>query len=339
MSSELLLFAHANQLNEATTHYIGTLARAAEALGLRLRHAQHLSEVPRKAQVLVVECKSAFKLWLMRPQVQTWLWMQGIYPEEARLQFNSRAREAWQNQFESRALRSVRGVVMVSEAMRLHIARKYPHLHLDRFVMPCANAELQPEAFMRAARYEQPSFVYAGSLHAWQCFDLTLEVYRLVKATYPAASLHVFTGSQEAARKQLRAFGLDDVRVERVPLSQLQDRLAEFKYGFVLRRPHVVNEVSTPTKVSSYMAAGVIPVMTTAVHDYARQLSGVSPLVISEGFEPHEIAAAILRQEQQAVRPQQMLQSYEHLFERYFSHDRYLPGLRGFLERTGMRGD
>lgn len=335
--NELLLYAQADQLNEATSHYIGTIAQAASQLGLQFRHVKRLADVPWRAQVLVVECKSAFKLRLARPRARLWLWMQGVYPEEARMQFDSRGRERLQNLFERTALRHAQGVLMVSQAMQEHFARKYPGLAVPSFVMPCANASLQAQAFLHEGKYGRPRFVYAGSLHTWQCFDLTLDVFRRVQAACPEARLSIFTGSQEAARRAVEAAGLRDVEIAFVPLEQLQDRLAAFKYGFVLRRPHVVNRVATPTKVSSYMAAGVIPILTKAVHDYAKRLGATRPLVMTQSCEPAAIAEAILRMEGQPLQAEQVLRSYREVFDGYFEHRRYLPALSVFLDQAGLR--
>ncbi len=337
---ELLLYAQIDQLNEATAQYISTIAKAAEGLGFQLRHTRYLREVPNGANVLTVECKSAFKLLIARPQAQVWLWMQGIYPEEARLQFNSRGREYLQNVFEATTLRHARGVVMVSEAMRRHLARKYPRRTLNTFVMPCANASIQPQAFYTDSKYSQPNFVYAGSLHAWQCFDLTLDVFREFQSIYPHARLTILTGSQVAARRAVATAGLQGVDVDFVPLEKLQERLAGFKYGFVLRNAHVVNEVATPTKVSSYMAAGVIPVMTNAVHDYRERLANTNPMVmVDAGTTARAIAESIAQLEAQTIKAATVLDSYQRVFDSYFEHERYVPVLRDFLARTGMHAN
>lgn len=330
------LYAPAAQINEATRFYIETIARAGRALGRELRHVQTLAEVPSRADVLTVECKSAFKLRLMRPRARFWLWLQGVTPEEARLQFNSRSREALWNFFERRTLRRAAGKFMVSNAMRTHYAGKYGIDDDATFVMPCVNVEIDQTAFDVPGKYARPRFVYAGSLHAWQCFDLTLETFRIVKSHCPAATLTILTGEQDHAERAVAASGLAGIDVGHVPLAQLREKLSEYKYGFVLRRPHVVNAVATPTKVSSYMASGVIPIMTTAVHDYAIALSGVEPTVICDDLEPMAIARKVLELEAKSVQADEVLQSYARLFRHYFSHARYADGLCDFLRRTGL---
>lgn len=339
MAVEWLLYAPAEQLNEATHYYIETVMRAARALGREPRHVESLRSVPWNADVFVVECKSAFKLRIARPHARCWLWMQGVVPEEARLQFGSRWREALWTLFERSTLPKAQGVLMVSQAMRAHFACKYGLTTLPTFVMPCANAALDPASFWVPNKYRNPRFVYAGSMHTWQCFDLTLDVYRRVKAQCPRATLTVLTADQAQARRAVEASSAADIDIDIgfVPLAQLQATLATYKYGFVLRAPHVVNRVATPTKVSSYMAAGVIPVMTTAVDDYVTALRGIEPLVMCEHLDASKIAQAILDVEERELQAGAVLRSYSAVFSRYFDHAAYDTPLRDFLQITGLQ--
>lgn len=335
--SEWVLFVPSGQLNEATRYYIDTITRAARALGWEPRLVTSLRGVPWHAKVLVVECKSAFKLLVARPRVRYWLWMQGIVPEEAQLQFGSRSREALWTFLERSTLPKAQGVLMVSQAMRRHFAAKYGFAKLPTFVMPCANAVLDAANFRTPHKYESPHFVYAGSMHAWQCFDLTLEVFSRVKALLPQAKLTVLTADRDKALRAVKASNVKDVEIGFVPLPKLQSALAQYKYGFVLREPHVVNRVATPTKVSSYMAAGVIPVMTDAVEDYVAELDGVDPLILCKQFDAASIALAIIDMEARELQPEAVLCSYAAVFARYFDHDAYLTPLGEFLRATGLQ--
>jgi hypothetical protein len=336
--SEWLLYAPTSQLNEATRYYVDTIARAAKGRGRELRHVTSLAEIPSQSDVLAIECKSAFKLRWARPKARTWLWMQGVYPEEARLQFGSRWREALWACFERCTLSRAQGVLMVSNAMRAHYAQKYG-FERPSFIMPCVNAQLDLNCFSISGKYERPSFVYAGSLHKWQCFELTLEVYRRVKARCPAASLTVLTSQQGEARQLIERAQVHDVSVDFVRIEELQGYLQQFKYGFVLREKHVVNTVATPTKVSSYMAAGVIPVTTEAVADYVQALAAARPIIMSPRVDAESIAEQILTLEQRVIDPQAAKASYVKVFEDYFDHSRYMASLMRFFERTGLVAD
>ncbi|MEO5732854.1 MAG: hypothetical protein ABIN96_00080 [Rubrivivax sp.] len=333
---ELLLYCPPSQLNEATEWYVGTLATAALSFGYALRHVTRLADVGTDSTVLVVQCKGAFKLRLLRPRARIWMWMQGVYPEEARLHMGSRAREWLQRFFEWFSLPALRGVVLVSEAMRCHFADRYGARMPPTFVMPCVNADLCPTCFDRPGKYDHPRFVYAGGMHAWQCIDETLDVFKRIRDRLPQATLTLLTRDAEAARAMVQKKGIEGVEIDHVPLAELQSRLADFKYGFVLRRHHVVNRVATPTKVSSYMAAGVIPVTTTAVQDYAAALRDVHPMVMVGQLDVDAVAAAVLALDAQTLQPAAVRDRYRRVFETYFDPALYGPGLREFFKRTGL---
>lgn len=334
--SEWLVYSPREQINPATSYYIETVLRAGRALGRKPRYVDSLRYIPWQADVFLVDCKSAFKLRAARPLVRYWLWMQGIFPEEARLQFDSRWREILWNYFERCTLPNARGVLLVSHAMRRHFERKYGNINVPLFIMPCANSSIDPASFEFPLKYENPRFVYAGSMSRWQCFELTLDVYKRIKAQVPQATLTVFTAQQAEAKKIVDASDIKDVNIDFVPLDQLQRRLAQFKYGFVLRAPHIVNNVATPTKVSSYMAAGVIPVMTAAVEDYVKALESVYPMVVCKEFDAAAIAQAVINLEERELHSSDILHSYSAVFDRYFDHAIYAAPLESFLQSTGL---
>ena len=224
---------------------------------------------------------------------------------------------------------------MVSQAMRQHYLTKYGYSGAS-FVMPCVNQDLSEEAFSAPCKYAAPTFVYAGSMHRWQCFELSLEVFRKVRLQYPHARLTVLTGDSAAARAAVEKAGLADVEITRVPLDQLQDTLRAYKYGFVLRQQHVVNHVATPTKVSSYMAAGVIPIMTTAVGDYAVRLGSMQHVIMNSDLNADAIADKVLQFETRVVSPHDILAEYRQVFADYFDPNKYIGEMANFLRSTGL---
>jgi len=328
------LYAPVEQVNEATSHYIGTMAKAMQRNGRQLVHVETIAAVPDRAITIVVECKSAIKLRLARPSSRTWIWLQGIVPEEARLHMDSAPREQLWNLFERYSLLSAEGLVMVSDAMREHYRRKFPKMQTPVFVMPCVNAVFDPRLISATAdRYCHPSFVYAGSMHAWQCIGLMLASFANVQSVLPAATLTILTKDRAGAEAAIGAAGLSGVMVDFVPVDALQDTLAKFKYGFVLRDDHIVNQVATPTKVSSYMAAGVIPVMTDAIRDYAMRLRDADPIVIARDYDPAAIGGEILTLENRTITADHVIESYGRIFSDYFDHDIYIDRLAAFFAR------
>lgn len=334
--ADVHLFAPPAQINDATSHYLASVTQALAHLGHRLVHSLDLADIPRNANVLTVECKSASRLSLRRPDTRLWQWLQGLYPEEARWQFDSRLREVVWNRLEAWTLRRSEGVLMVSHAMQQHFAAKYPGLRLDSTVMPCVNSTLAPDAFHLPGKYDRPSFVYAGGLQRWQCIEATLAAFAAINRKVPQATLTLLTADIDRAAAIVQSFGTPATTIAYVPVAELQRALAAFKYGFALRETHVVNRVATPTKVSSYMAAGVIPVMTRAAQDFAKHLGLVSPVVWLDHLDADHVAGRVGALESQRLQAENVLAAYQAAFASYFDHTAYQPALRDFFQRTGL---
>ncbi|KQW42082.1 MULTISPECIES: hypothetical protein [unclassified Roseateles] len=330
------LFAPPAQLNDATHQYLASLSAVLDELGHQLVHTPDLAAIPHRADVLTIECKSAARISLRRPQARLWQWLQGLYPEEARWQFDSPLREFAWNRVEGWALQRSRGALMVSQAMQQHFAAKYPRLQLDSVVMPCVNATPVPDAFRSPGKYRRPAFVYAGGLQRWQCMAATLTAFAAVHRLLPEATLTLLTADQEQAAALVQSLGTPSTRIAYVPVADLPQALAAFKYGFVLREDHVVNRVATPTKVSSYMAAGVIPVMTRAAQDFAQRLEPTSPIVWLDNLDAAHIRQRVLALEALPLDAESVLAAYRAAFDRYLDPAGYRPALRDFFSRTGM---
>lgn len=86
--------------------------------------------------------------------------------------------------------------------------------------------------------------------------------------------LRVFTFSVDQANKLLEERGIKNYSVTSVPPDQMTEALRDVKFGFVLRDDIAVNNVATPTKLSSYLSAGVIPVYSTALKDFHEKRKG-----------------------------------------------------------------
>ena len=171
------------------------------------------------------------------------------------------------------ALKHAEKIFFVSETMLGHYKRKYGYAKKNHFIMPCFNQELDLSCFT-VDKYKSPSFVYAGSMSRWQCIDETLLLYKKIKQQFPQAALTLLTKEQEYAKQLCEKYHVT-ADIQFVPSSELQNKLKEYKYGFIVRDDITVNNVATPTKMNSYMAAGVIPVYSDVIGDFKSQFSDV----------------------------------------------------------------
>jgi len=215
-------------------------------------------------------------------------------------------------------LRHARLKLFVSKEMRCNLGDICQHGSRS-IIMPCYNSSLQPKAFNRPNRYCRLDLVYAGSMHRWQCVEDVLLTFKLLHVTQPQTTLTLFTREIDRAKTMCSTAGLTNVRIESVTPEKLLTALCAFSYGFILREHMDINEVSTPTKFNTYLAAGVIPVVTTATPALVRMLE-VSPykVVVTQAKSHAEIAEALTALAETAPLIDRVQDSYTMVFARHF---------------------
>ena len=266
------------------------------------------------------------------------LWCQGIIPEESYLRNGSKGKSAILSLIEKSALKKAAFCLFVSDDMRRHYETKYGLSFEGRcFVMPCFNSMFEQGSFFAEGKYDSPTFAYVGSMAAWQCFEETVDLYKELESRLPGAFLKVLTFNQAGAREILKAKGVERYEVGCVPPEKVAGELAKVAYGFVIREDDPVNRVATPTKLSSYMAAGVIPVFSDCIGSFsglARGLKYAIPVGRSVDVD------AVARRCAEPVRREEVLREYRRVFDTYYSREYYVQGLApllGSVIREGRR--
>lgn len=166
----------------------------------------------------------------------------------------------------------------------------------------------------------------------WQCIDETLLLYKKIKQQFPQAALTLLTKEQEYAKQLCEKYHVT-ADIQFVPSSELQNKLKEYKYGFIVRDDITVNNVATPTKMNSYMAAGVIPVYSDVIGDFKSQFSDV--LYTISFHSAQECLDKIVELEKSPVCIDKIKKEYIGIFSDYYSTDKYLELLsREFLTKN-----
>ena len=244
-------------LNEATSYYIDIISRALLQQGEQVEKVFSLKLISPTDKVITIQSKAFFRVWLKNPKQYIINWYQGIVPEEAMCMFEDSlfkyARKYLWRFLEYFSLCKAKGNIFVSEAMWRHYQHIYGYDKSNYCIMPCFNQELDLRQFT-AEKYATPSFVYAGSLSRWQCIDRTLLLFKDIHALFPQATLTLLTKEKEKAISLCHKYGVK-AEIKFVASSELQQVLGAYKYGFIVRDDIAVNNVATPTKMNSYMAA------------------------------------------------------------------------------------
>lgn len=296
-----------------TDEYLKAIGAAYDDLGLEVVYVHELDEIAAtKEDVIVLAVAPDVYHFRLRGYKHIVYWAQGVWPEESYLRHHSRLRFSICGAIEKAALRGAERLFLVSDAMLRHYERKYGISLSDKvMIMACSNETFHRESFKFEGKYEKPVFTYAGSLVEYQCIDQTLEAFASVKERLPQAELLLFTGEVEDAKKKVAHFGIPDVNIDCKPRQELWKYIARAKYGFVLREDCAVNRVATPTKISTYLANGVIPVYSKCIEAFSEGSNGIPCLA----FNPATFVDDVEAFEKNHIIPEEI----ELLYAGYFS--------------------
>lgn len=199
------------------------------------------------------------------------VWFQGVSPEESFMSNKSHIRSKVISWIEKTVLKKAQVVFLVSEAMKVHYEKKYKmDLSKKSFIMPCFNEVCVIEGACKGPKYNENSFVYVGSLLAWQCFEETVKLYaEIEQKSKKSTKFYVFTHQKEEANTILLKNKVKNYEIDCVGKEELSNRIKEMKYGFVIREDSIVNNVATPTKFSNYLANGIIPIYSSTLKSFA----------------------------------------------------------------------
>lgn len=330
------LYLTQRSVNEATAHYLTLIERAIFNAGQYSKRIFRVNDILKNDIVITVESKDFFLLQILKPRNKKINWFQGINPEEALMMYKNPLRAALWRFFEQVTLRKSSLNIFVSKAMQAHYLTKYGYNSGNYFIMPCYNSPLNPLAFFEKGKYISPSFVYTGSLSSWQCVNQVLLIFKQLQILIPNANLKILTTEREKARLMIKQFDVQNCEVDYVPAKQIGEELKKYKYGFLIREEHIVNTVSTPTKMNTYLANGVIPIYSNVISDFEENINlDHYELRCSPKLVPMEIAQLIYNFEVKVeVEPKQFLELCQTIFNKYYNDKYYTEKLSMVFTNT-----
>jgi len=276
---------------------------------------------------------------LLKPGNKKINWFQGINPEEAVMIYKNKLRAFIWEIYERITLKNAVLNLFVSKAMQSHYNNKYGYNGDNYLIMPCYNAYLNPAAFLDKDKYTNPKFVYSGSLSTWQCINKVLEIFKHVQSLIPDASLMILTAAQTKARLMIKQHQLNNCDVAYIPSDQIGDELKKYKYGFLIREDHMVNTVSTPTKMNTYLANGIIPVFSDVVADFKDKIALYEyELRLSTTLHSKEIAQIIYDFEANVrVEPTRYMAYCQTIFDTYYNDKIYTEPLGMIFKNLSLK--
>lgn len=318
----------ANEINDATFRYVEIIRRALVRAGyVDLGFSRNPRILRSSGLIVTISCTSAIWALICRPRGLLLHWFQGLEAVERRFLhagWPGKMRYIVWGAMEQFLLRRANYRLYVSEEMQVFFEGPEPARH-GTLVMPCYNSDFDEEAWGGSPdRYQELNLVYAGSLYAWQCVAESLSAFQALQQIRPDARLTIYTRETERAIALSSHFKINELEIASLPPSELIIALRKFSFGFLLREPMSINEVSTPTKFSSYLAAGVIPITTNATPAINKLTAG-SPyrIVVDLPQDSRAIADAVLEMSEQAHSPDFIRRSYMGIFREHFNDEYY----------------
>lgn len=312
------------QNSTVTKEYVLTIAKAFEKAGYEIEYIDKLVKQKKQNKniVLVIAVKDAITAKLLRYK-SVCLWVQGIVPEESYMAHQSRLKYFVWSKIEKCGLRSSDFVFYVSEAMRQHLSKKYNYNNENYYIMPCFNSEFDSSSFMAEDKYNKNLFLYAGGLAPWQCFEQTIKLYSHVEKFVSNAELRVLTKNREMAEEIIKKYNVKNYSIDFKSTDEIKSDMKQAKFGFSLREESPVNYVSTPTKLSTYVSHGVIPIYSKNIADFSAIAEGKKYTIRADDDNGYGIDKIVELCEKE-IAAQDVYMEFQKTFGDYYSREYHI---------------
>lgn len=309
--------------------YLNVVKKALEDIGYNVDFVKSLDGVSKRDLIVHSMGNDAFKYYL-KGYHNYILWQQGATADESYMRHSSKLRFKVLNVMDLFAMKRAKAILYVSQELRkIYEVRGHCSFKNKSYIMPCFNEQFV-EAVYDKKNYSQKVFAYVGSLAKWQCFEETVDLYKQVEEIIPNAFFKVLTFSVEEARQILENKRVKNYSVACVPKEKVFDELIDATYGFIIRQDSVVNNVATPTKFSSYMSAGVIPIFSSSLKDFA-SLSKTMRFAKEVNLLSNTIIEEIVDFVNLTIKVDSIKEEYSNIFLTYYNKDLHQKNLSVFF--------
>lgn len=303
--------------------YLDVIKEALVRLNYECEYIKDFNEVSKKDLIVFPMGKDAFKYYF-KGYRNFILWQQGATGAESFMRHSSKIRSGILNYMDCFAMKKAKMIFYVSQYMQEYY-EKTAHTSFEHkaYVMPCFNEVLDKE-LLEKKDYSKKVFTYVGSLDLWQCFNETVDIYAEIEKRIPDVFFKVLTFNTEKAKEIIKAKNITNYSVACVPKEQVKSELENATYGFIIRHDTEVNRVATPTKISSYLSAGVLPIYSTCLKDFHAQAHGKA---FAYALNPKEDIDGLIQFINSDLDKSLVQQEIDDLFSTYYSKDYHVSNI------------
>lgn len=303
--------------------YLDVIKEALVRLNYECEYIKDFNEVSKKDLIVFPMGKDAFKYYF-KGYRNFILWQQGATGAESFMRHSSKIRSGILNYMDCFTMKKAKMIFYVSQYMQEYY-EKMAHTSFEHkaYVMPCFNEVLDKE-LLEKKDYSKKVFTYVGSLDLWQCFNETVDIYAEIEKRIPDVFFKVLTFNTEKAKEIIKAKNITNYSVACVPKEQVKSELENATYGFIIRHDIEVNRVATPTKISSYLSAGVLPIYSTCLKDFHAQAHGKA---FAYALNPKEDIDGLIQFINSDLDKSLVQQEIDDLFSTYYSTESHITNI------------
>ena len=321
-------------VRNVTEMYYDVILSAIKKNGIEIKEHARCSyiqglDIPKSDYILVTSVQYFLKLYVWGHRNFIY-WFQGITPEECLMSTGSKFNYHLFSFIEKLALKTTKYKIGVSKYLFEHYEKKYRFKFKpdELFVMPCFNSVINKESFYYPQKYEKNIFCYAGGMQAWQGFEDIVKIFKKMEKEDKQSFLKVLSKDKEGAKAVLEKYGITRYSLNCVPQEEMDNELAECKFGFIIREDNIINNVATPTKLGTYIGNGVIPIFTPAVKAFVDLCKQYNYLCCVDYHNPMEALRPYL---ECRISPNEISQAYQKLYSEYYDKEMYIDKMSKFL--------
>ena len=306
--------------SSVTDYYLDVMGNIFKNCNYKIRDYNKNQKIYNSDYIIVASVIDFLRMYLIGHNKIIY-WMQGIESEESFLNHKSIIRKKILDIFTKLALKKSKIIFFVSKEMLEFEMNKFKlDIKEKSFIMPCFNTDCKFNSMKCKEKYKKNIFTYVGSLSSWQCFDETVDYYKNIENKYNNVMLKVFTPEIEKAKKILVEKKIKKFTVSYVKPEKLHEVLSDVKFGFVIRKNIPINNVATPTKLSTYLSNGIIPIYSNSLKDFynvSKKMKYVVPI------NDNHISDNLEKLINDKIDMVELKKEYETLFSTYYNPDFY----------------
>lgn len=317
-----------------TDYYLDTISMVFSNENLEIKTIRDWKEYhPHRDDITIVGTTLDALEPLIRKQKYI-LWTQGIWPEECYYNHHKKWEYYLTGIIEKVTLRKAEFVFFVSEAMKNHYEKKYHLSFLNRcYIMPCSNEIMHVNSFYEDDKYKKNIFCYAGSLNRWQCVEETLSLYKRIECRNQDAKLLMLVKDKDEALKLIKKYNIVNYEIDFVPVDELEDRLSSVKFGFIIRDDLSFNNVATPTKFSTYITNGIIPIISNCLYGISDMGKETNYVLFIDKNNDEKPILEIMNHE---IDPAQVEYELTQIYQKYYDRDNHIDRVTELFRKNGV---